>query len=300
LVLAPRCPTEVCGWTRTDVGANVKEVALDSLDDVRRLDRAAERAEVNVAGAAYVWRSWGEGPPIVLVHGAAGSWTHWVRNIDSLAVDHRVLAPDLLGFGDSELPDGVVTAEQLADGTVTAIDSLLGKTTRIDIVGFSFGGIVSGLLGTRLGTRVRRLCLIGAGGIGMSARVPGLTTGADQATDPNELDRAQLARFMFADLASADDTALAINQRNVQRTRFKSGSIPASTLLLDALPSITAEVHALYSDRDAFGGNDIADKFRRLTAVRADIHTHSITGAGHWSPYEAHEQVNAILTDALR
>ena len=105
---------------------------------------------------------------------------------------------------------------------------------------------------------------------------------------------------MFADLASADDAALAINRRNVERTRFKSGTIPASSLLLDALPSITAEVHALYSDSDAFGGKDIDEKFRRITAVRGDAHTHTITGAGHWSPYEAPEQVNTILADALR
>lgn len=255
---------------------------------------------MNLGGAAFVWRSWGEGLPVVLIHGAAGSWTHWVRNIDSLVDDHQVLAPDLLGFGDSEFPDGVDTAERLADLTVMAIDSLLGKTARMDIAGFSFGGIVAGLLGARLGTRVRRLCLVAAGGIGMSGRVPDLSIEAGQATDTGALERAQLARFMFADIASADDTALAINRVNVERTRFKSGTIPASSLLLDTLPSIRAEVHALYSDRDAFGGEDIDEKFRRITAVCSNIHTHTITGAGHWSPYEAHEQVNAILTHVLR
>ena len=236
----------------------------------------------------------------MLVHGAAGSWTHWVRNIDSLAADHRVFAPDLPGFGDSELPADMDTAWQLADHTVTAIDSVLGQTSRMDIVGFSFGGIVAGLLGARLGARVRRLCLVAAGGIGMSGRVPDLTVDADQAADPDWMARAQLARFMFADLASADDAAVAINRRNVERTRFKSGTIPASSLLLEALPSVAAEVHALYSDRDAFGGKDIDEKFDRITAVRGDAHTHAITGAGHWSPYEAPEQVNTILADALR
>ncbi|MGI9611891.1 MAG: alpha/beta fold hydrolase [Acidimicrobiales bacterium] len=251
-------------------------------------------------GAAFVWRNWGEGSPVVLIHGAAGSWTHWVRNIDSLAADHRVLAPDLLGFGDSGLPDGVETAGQLADHTMAAIDSILGATARMDIVGFSFGGIVAGLLGALLGERVGRVCLVAAGGIGMSGRVPDLEIDADQDADPEAVARAQLARFMFADLASADDAAVAINRRNVERSRFKSGSMPASSLLLEALPSITAEVHALYSDRDAFGGRDIDKKFSRVAAVRGDVHMHTITGAGHWSPYEAPDQVNTILAEALR
>jgi pimeloyl-ACP methyl ester carboxylesterase len=276
------------------------DVTVDSLRDVRRLDNAGTRTDVGFTDATFVWRSWGAGPPIVLIHGAAGSWTHWVRNIDSLAADHRVLAPDLPGFGDSELPADMETAGQLADRTLTAIDTILGATSRIDLVGFSFGGIVAGLLGARLGRRVRRLCLVAAGGIGMSGRVPDLTIDDDQAADPDELARAQLARFMFADLASADDAALAINRRNVERTRFKSGTIPASSLLLDALPSVTAEVHALYSDRDAFGGKDIDEKFSRITAVCSDAHSHAITGAGHWSPYEAPTQVNTILAAALR
>ena len=267
---------------------------------MQRLDEATTRTDVGSTGSAFVWRSWGSGPPIVLVHGAAGSWTHWVRNIDRLAADHRVLVPDLPGFGDSELPPGVDTAGHLADRTLTAIDAILGETSRMDIVGFSFGGIVAGLLSARLGTRVRRLCLVAAWGIGMSGRVPDLTVDPDQAADPDALARAQLARFMFADPTSADDAALAINRRNVERSRFQSGTIPASSLLLDALPAVTAEVHALYSDRDAFGGKDIDEKFGRITAVSNEARTHTITGAGHWSPYEAPKQVNTILADALR
>ncbi len=275
-------------------------MVVDPLGSVRRLEETATRADVGGADATFVWRSWGAGGPVLLIHGAAGSWTHWVRNIDRLAADHRVLAPDLPGFGDSQLPDDVATAGQLVDRTLTAMDAVVGSTSRVDVVGFSFGGIVAGLLAARLGERVRRLCLVAAGGIGLSGRVPDLTIDADPAADPDALERAQLARFMFADLASADDAALAINRRNVERTRFKSGTIPASSLLLDALPSVTAEVHALYSDRDAFGGADIDEKFRRIGAVCSTARTHTVNGAGHWSPYETPEQVNTILTNALR
>jgi pimeloyl-ACP methyl ester carboxylesterase len=28
-----------------------------------------------------VWRSWGSGPPLLLLHGLHGSWMHWVRNV---------------------------------------------------------------------------------------------------------------------------------------------------------------------------------------------------------------------------
>ncbi|MCD6078130.1 MAG: alpha/beta hydrolase fold protein, partial [Ramlibacter sp.] len=49
-----------------------------------------------------VWHAWGAGAPLVLLHGGSGSWTHWIRNVEALAVaGRRVLVPDLPGFGDS-------------------------------------------------------------------------------------------------------------------------------------------------------------------------------------------------------
>ncbi|MDB5843914.1 MAG: hydrolase-like protein, partial [Polaromonas sp.] len=54
-----------------------------------------------------VWRCWGEGAPVVLLHGGSGSWTHWIRNIPTLvACSRQVWAPDLPGFADSASPPG--------------------------------------------------------------------------------------------------------------------------------------------------------------------------------------------------
>jgi 2-hydroxy-6-oxonona-2,4-dienedioate hydrolase len=48
----------------------------------------------------------GNGPPMVLLHGGHGSWTHWIRNVDVLAEHHRVVAFDLPGYGASpDVPD---------------------------------------------------------------------------------------------------------------------------------------------------------------------------------------------------
>ena len=56
--------------------------------------------------------AYGEGPPIVLLHGFGASIGHWRKNIPVLAVaEHRVYAIDLLGFGDSDKPDISYTLE---------------------------------------------------------------------------------------------------------------------------------------------------------------------------------------------
>ena len=55
-----------------------------------------------------VWHSWdesgGKAPLVVLFHGGAGSWRHWIRTIPALLPDWRVLAPDLPGLGESDMP----------------------------------------------------------------------------------------------------------------------------------------------------------------------------------------------------
>jgi len=46
----------------------------------------------------------GTGSPLVFVHGLAGCWQNWLENIPHFANSHRVIALDLAGFGESELP----------------------------------------------------------------------------------------------------------------------------------------------------------------------------------------------------
>ncbi len=238
--------------------------------------------------------TWGEGPPVVLLHGAGGSWTQWIRNVDALAQHHLVVAPDLPGYGDSDLTPDIHDA---AGVLVGCIDDVLGTGTRFDMVGFSFGGIVGTLAARTLGERIRRLVLIGNGGIGTSGRVPDRAPGPRPA-DERERRREDLARFMFSSIDAVTDEALDLHLENLAKARFKSGSFPGGTLVVEALPHVRGELHALRSDHDAYLA-DPTEAFTRLRAVRPDTGCRIITGAGHWSPYEAADQVNEALLDIV-
>ena len=262
----------------------------DTPSMVDQLDTIADRDDIDINGRSVTCRSWGAGPVILLVHGASGCWTHWVRNIDQLSQRNRVVVPDLPGFGDSESLTGPPDAEHLADSLVQIVDTVIGVDEQLDIVGFSFGGIVAGLTAHRMGQRAQHLIVISAGGLGIDARVAGGPRGGP---------RDELTRFMFADPDTADDTALGIHLDGQERTRFKTGSIPSSTLLLDVIGHVTAELHVVYSDRDAFGGGDPNGRFDLILSSRPNAKCHTITKAGHWSPYEAPDQINTILTEVL-
>jgi len=65
-----------------------------------------ERSKVELHGQSYTYRVAGRGPLIVLLHGMAGSSETWERVMPALAADHRVIAPDLIGHGESAKPGG--------------------------------------------------------------------------------------------------------------------------------------------------------------------------------------------------
>src|ERR1051325_7613012 len=58
----------------------------------------AERFATPCGDGTMAWRSWGQGAPLVLLHGGYGSWMHWIRNVPPLSRQFRVIAPDLPGL----------------------------------------------------------------------------------------------------------------------------------------------------------------------------------------------------------
>lgn len=263
-----------------------------------RLEETATQFEVDARtgdGAAVICRSWGSGPPVVLVHGGIGSWKHWVRNIEPLSNTYRVVALDLPGSGDSVSPADLTDVDALIVAVAAVVDAVAGDGAA-RLLGFSFGGIVAGLA-ARGSRSVDRLVTIGAGGLGMNARVADAT--APRPADQVEGARYDLARFMLSDPSAADDLAVEIYLSNVAHSRFHYGSAPASTLLLEALPAIGAPVFVGYSERDPFSNSDPQEAIDRILAARPDVSSHVIPSAGHWSPFEAADHVNAWLLSVL-
>lgn len=105
----------------------------------------------------------GSGPPLVFVHGLAGSWTNWLENICEFADDHRVIALDLPGFGASELPSEPISIP----GYARLLETLCAEFQIVSaaIVGNSMGGLVAAELALRHPQRVERLCLVSAAGL---------------------------------------------------------------------------------------------------------------------------------------
>jgi pimeloyl-ACP methyl ester carboxylesterase len=109
----------------------------------------------------------GQGPVVLFVHGLSGCWKNWLENIPHFAADHRVIAVDLPGFGESELPGEPISISGYAE----LLDTLMGELgiTSAQVVGNSMGGFVAAELAIRFPARVERLVLVAAAGLSVES-----------------------------------------------------------------------------------------------------------------------------------
>jgi pimeloyl-ACP methyl ester carboxylesterase len=111
-----------------------------------------------------IYRIAGDGPPVVLIHGMVNSSQHWERVALELARNYTVIAPDLIGHGDSAAPRGDYS---LGAHAASIRDLLAGiGVDRATIVGHSLGGGVAMQFFYQFPQRVERLVLVSSGGLG--------------------------------------------------------------------------------------------------------------------------------------
>ena len=111
-----------------------------------------------------IYRVAGHGPPVVLIHGMLNSSSHWRTVALNLASEYTVIAPDLIGHGDSAAPRG----DYSLGAHAASIRDLLAAigVDRATIVGHSLGGGVAMQFFYQFPQRVERLVLISSGGLG--------------------------------------------------------------------------------------------------------------------------------------
>jgi pimeloyl-ACP methyl ester carboxylesterase len=131
---------------------------------VTAAQEAAQVHEAVLHGHHIRYRAMGSGPVIVLVHGLTGTSATWAGVLPSLAEHFTVIAPDLLGHGQSAKPRGDYSLGAYASG-IRDLMLWLGHD-RATFVGHSLGGGVAMQLAYQFPERCERLVLVSSGGLG--------------------------------------------------------------------------------------------------------------------------------------
>jgi pimeloyl-ACP methyl ester carboxylesterase len=126
---------------------------------------------LEVAGVSTAVLEGGDGPPVVLLHGAGEFAAGWVRVIPDLVRTHRVVVPDLPGHGAS-----AVAGDPADAGRVAAwLGELIERTCPSPpaLVGHGLGGAIAAHFAADQGDRVARLVLVDSYGLGRFCPAPG-------------------------------------------------------------------------------------------------------------------------------
>jgi pimeloyl-ACP methyl ester carboxylesterase len=273
----------------------------DPVPDRARLLAAADVLSTPCRDGRMVWHAWGSGPPLVLMHGGSGSWTHWIRNIDALAATgRRLLVPDLPGFGDSASPPSGHDADALVQPLLDGLQVLLGDAP-VPVVAFSFGSLVASLAAAQAPARMAGLVLVGAPAVALAMRPVALERWTDVA-DPaarRAIHRRNLAALMLARPESITDEAVTLHAANLERDRLRERRMVRTDAMANALTRIRCPLAAIYGSEDAiYRGrwDDVQALLRALPGLRR---LDMIEGAGHWVQYEDPAAFDAAVLACL-
>jgi len=250
-------------------------------------------------------RAAGTGPLLLLLHGGFGSWNHWIRNVDALAAEFRVVVPDLPGMGESSAALAQdITLDAYLDLVRAAFDDgLLPEGARFCVAGFSYGAIMTACLTRLLADRIRAAVLIAPGSFpaGSVNRLPlkPIPPGLSDA-EIDAIHRHNMETLLIHDGRRIDAAAVAAQRWNIEHTRFSARLIGYGDHLGDYLPHARCPILFLIGAHDAMPHPSAEARAAYISGLNPAVATALVPDAGHWAMFEQPAWINARLLAFFR
>jgi pimeloyl-ACP methyl ester carboxylesterase len=178
--------------------------------------------KVKISGIHVHFVEAGKGPPILFLHGLGGYWRDWSANLPAFAANFRVLAMDFPGFGESDKPEVRYSIEWLTE----VVEKFLQEQEidQVNLVGHSMGGVVALNVASQPKSRVKKLVIADAVGIGDKSEFLAYTMskkimGPDTAWEPVE-------NFLKNQFRAMADDLIEKQKPQTARELFESLRIP--------------------------------------------------------------------------
>jgi pimeloyl-ACP methyl ester carboxylesterase len=210
-----------------------------------------------------------------------------------------VIAVDLPGLGESATPPEPWTADGLAAIVVAGLDIVLPKDAAPHMAGFSFGGVIGGVVAAQLGDRLKGFTVVGSNGLGLERSPTPLERVKPDASEEEEFatHRYNLNQLMIFNPDKIDELALYLQKTNHAHARMRSRRFSRSGALIEALPRIKARLDGIWGERDATAYPHVDERARILRSVQPAARFTVVPGAGHWVQFEEADAFNRIITE---
>lgn len=260
--------------------------------------------QITVNGKIVSYDKQGDGAPLVFVHGYPLDRTIWAAQVSELSKDACVIAPDLRGFGQSELGSGPIDISTYADDVHDFLKAI-GVTEKIILCGLSMGGYVVMAYLRKYASDVRAVIFANTKATADSAEGK---AGRDKAIElVKEKGSAAIAEAMLPKLLSAK--TIETNPKLVERVKqiMNGASVPGIVAALGAMRDRPDSIETLKNFSGPvliIAGQDdqlmpMAEQELMKTAAR-NGNLVVIPSAGHLSPMEQLDLFSNQLAQFLR
>jgi len=262
---------------------------------------------VVAAGIATNYHDVGAGRPVLMIHGSGPGvtgWANWRMNIGALAEQARVLVPDMVGFGYTDVPPNIrYDLEMWMTHLVGFLDAM--EIERADVIGNSFGGGLALAMAIHHPERIRRLVLMGSVGVPFE-----LTPGLDAVwgyTPSVENMRKLLEVFAYNTQLMSDDLVelryRASMRPGVQEAFGAMFSPGPRQQYIDALASDEADIRRIPHETLVVHGREdlVIPLSNALTLAQwlPASQLHVFSRCGHWTQIEHAAEFNRLVAGFL-
>jgi pimeloyl-ACP methyl ester carboxylesterase len=260
--------------------------------------------QILIDGVSVSFADAGTGPVLLLVHGFPLDHTMWREQIEHFRGSRRVLAPDLRGFGSSDVTEGTVTMRQFAADLGSLLDALR-ITEPIDFCGLSMGGYIAWPFFQHHRNRLRSLLLCDTRSaadsaearetrLGLATKVLQRGPGFIAETMPEKL-FARSTRDSKPDLVrEVQDVIRGGDPRGIAAASRGMAERPDVTSLL---PTIDLPTLVIVGEEDAISTRD---EMRGIARVIPGAEFVAVSEAGHMAPLEQPAVVNEAIDRFLQ
>ncbi|MGJ8655818.1 MAG: alpha/beta fold hydrolase [Akkermansiaceae bacterium] len=266
---------------------------------IEKIEVPVRQAEVCVDSVNTSYLCAGSGYPVICLHGGGAGAVTWYPVIGSLAKCYQVIAPDIVGFGESDKPAAKYDRAYFVSWLKRFMHEL--EISRAHLVGLSQGGAVALQFTIDDPEMVDKLVLVNSGGLGAKTPLLPLLGMIWMNTFPSVIANRFFSRYLLANPENRDPNhssySIDVLKRKGGKNVFRQGRGAAVSAISESLlSSIETETLVIWGEEDRFFPVQCAVN---AVAVLANATLCKIEGAGHLSIMDKPEIFNNTLMKFL-
>ncbi|WP_333666570.1 alpha/beta fold hydrolase [Flavobacterium sp.] len=273
---------------------NYRQLLIDKIEGV------VEQKEVTIGTLKTTYLLSGNGKPVILLHGAGAGAVTWYPSINTISKNFQVIAPDIVGYGESDKPDAPYNRPYFSNWLKDFMKEL--GISKAHIVGLSQGGAIALQFAIDNAAMVDKLVVVDAAGLGAKVSFWPLLGTIWMNSFPSAMANRFNSRYILHKPVNRDPNhssySIAVLKYKGGQNAFKQGRGTAvSKIPEEALKQIKNETLIIWGKEDQLFPVAYGEAAAQIIP-KAKLNI--IQEAGHLPLMDQPELFNTILEDFLK